>query len=122
MSIAWLRSALICNDKIVCRPLNPEAVGDADLRDVCFRMHIILGTIEQNRCEGRVLPRELFDRMDTLESLLFHGPTPHLAEWVGLISDFGDHYAFDGRSSVVIAPAEYQDTCRRFQRGSPHEA
>ena len=116
MGIEWLRSALVCNGVTVRDPLDPGSVTDADLLEICLRMHAIMGTIEQSRCEGRLLPLDLFDGIDTLESRVFHGPIPQLAGWVELIIDFGSYYGLDGTSPLVVDPAVWQMTEKRFRR------
>jgi hypothetical protein len=108
MGLDWLRSAVVCDGVVVCGPLDPDAVGDADLPDVCKRMHAILETIEQSRCEGRLIPGDLFDRIDTLASRVTHGPPPHWAEWAAVVSEFGVYYGLDGSGPIRVDPEEWR--------------
>ena len=76
---------------------------------------MILDTIEMPRCEGRLLPADLFDRMDTLESRLFHGPgTPRLSEWEALIREFSYYYELNGDSAIAVDPSIFRETSARY--------
>jgi hypothetical protein len=94
----WLQRPLVCAGVAVAEPLDPARLVDSDLRGICLRMHAILETIEMSRCEGRLIPVALFDAIDTLESMVLHSHRspaghsrpPRLAEWLGVIRDFGD--------------------------------
>jgi hypothetical protein len=91
-------------------------INDSDLKELCFRMQVVLTTIENAHCEGRWLPRDLFDQIDTLESLVLHGPAPSLAEWTGVIREFGEYYRLDGSRPIEVDAAVWQETVERFQR------
>jgi len=76
-------------------------------------MHAILGTIEQHRCEGRLIPRDLFDRIDTLASRVTHGPTPHWDEWAAVVVEFGEYYGLDGSGLIAVDPDEWRAAAAR---------
>ena len=92
------------------RRLDPGRLTDSDLRDISLRMEVILETIEMPRCEGRLMPREIFDRLDTLASMVIHGHggAPRLADWPGLISDFGQYYDLDGEGAIAVEESYYR--------------
>jgi hypothetical protein len=107
---------------VVAEALDPAKLTDADLRSVCLRMHVILATIEMPRCEGRLLPVALFDAIDTLESMVLHGhpspsghsSPPRLAEWVGAVRAFGEHYQLSGHGPIAVDPAIYHEVAARY--------
>jgi hypothetical protein len=118
----WLARALICDGVIVQRPLAHDHLTDADLRGICLRMHAILDTIEMPRCEGRLIPYNLFNDIDTLESMLLHGhPSPYghtfpprLAEWSAAIREFGRYYLLDEIGPIVVDPEIYRELATRY--------
>jgi hypothetical protein len=114
--MSWLVRPLTCDGRTVLGPLAPARLGDADLKDICLRMHAILRTIEMSRCEGRLLPRDIFDRMDTLESLVLHGPRPRLLDWSGLIAEFGEYYRLAGAGPIPVDPAGFTELRARYSR------
>jgi len=78
-------------------------------------MCVILESIEMPRCEGRLVPIELFDRLDTLESAVLHGHClPRPAEWRQLVHDFGDYYALAGDGPIEVDQAIYHKTAGRY--------
>ena len=101
----WLARPLIADGVVVAGPLDPARLTDADLRSICQRMHAILDTVEMPRCEGRMLPVKLFDAIDTLASLVRHGPRLRLAEWASVISEFGSYYGLAGAGPISVEPA-----------------
>ncbi len=62
------------------------------------------------RCEGRLIPLGLFNDIDTLESMVAHGhPSPYghssppwLAEWAGVILEFGRYYGLAGAGPIAV--------------------
>jgi hypothetical protein len=114
----WLARPLLCEGVVVAGPLDPARLVDADLRAVCFRMHVIFDTIEMPRCEGRLMPINLFDAIDTLESVVLHGHRgpPRLAEWSGVIREFGGYYDLAGDGPIVVDPAIYREAAARYLR------
>jgi hypothetical protein len=105
MSANWLGSPLLCDGDIVAKPLDTRNLTDADLWDICFRMHVILHTIEMPRCEERLLPIHLFDRMDSPLSL---------SDWTGLISEFEEFYGLGGRSPISVDAAIFRKTVNEY--------
>lgn len=118
----WLTRPLKCGRKIVAAPLDPAALTDADLRDICLRMRVILETIEMPRCEGRLMPYNLFLSIDTLESMVLHAhPSPYgehspprLAEWMNLIREFGQYYSLDREGPIPVTPAIYRKIAAQY--------
>ncbi len=104
----WLARSLMADGVVVAGPLDAARLTDADLRSICQRMHAILDTVEMPRCEGRLLPVKLFDAIDTLASLVRHGPRPRLAEWAGVISEFGSYYDLAGAGPIGVEPAYWR--------------
>ncbi|HEY1188033.1 MAG TPA: hypothetical protein VGE74_10270 [Gemmata sp.] len=99
----WLTRPLTADGAVRAGPLDPARLADADLRNICLRMHAILNTVEMLRCEGRLLPVRLFDAIDTLAGLVRHGPQPRLADWASIISEFGAYYGLAGAGAGPIA-------------------
>jgi hypothetical protein len=104
----------MANGEVVLDALDPARLCDADLPGICLRMSAILSTIEMPRCEGRLLPRDIFDRIDTLYDHLRHGPSPKLPEWVRLIADFGEYYGLEGVGPISVDPDLYREEAARF--------
>ena len=98
----WLSRPLVADGVVVAGPLDPTRLTDADLRSICLRMHAILDTVEMTRCEGRLLPVKLFDAIDTLASLVRHGPRPRMAEWAEVVQEFGAYYGLAGAGPIAI--------------------
>ena len=105
----WLARPLTANGVVVAGPLDPARLNDADLRGICVRMHAILNTVEMPVCEGRLMPAKLFDDIDTLASLVRHGPRPELAEWEAVVQEFGAHYGLAGASPIAVDLAFWRD-------------
>ncbi len=118
----WLARPLVCDGAVVCGPLDPARLTDVDLRAICLRMHAIFHTVEMPRAEERWMPVELFDAIDTLESMVLHGlPSstgqpvpPRLAEWTGVIRKFGKHYQLAGRGPIAVDPDIYHEVAVRY--------
>lgn len=118
----WLARPLVCDGAVVAEPLDPARLADADLRDICLRMQVILETIEMPRCEGRLIPYNLFLDIDTLDSMVLHGhPSPYghqspprLAEWAGVIREFGAYYGLAGHGPIAVDPTIYRKEAARY--------
>jgi hypothetical protein len=112
----WLARPLMCDGEVVGEPLDLTRLTDADLRTICLRMHVIFHTVEMPRGEERWMPVELFDAIDTLESIVLHGHPrpPRLAEWVGVIREFGAHYHLAGCGPIAVDPAIYREVFARY--------
>jgi hypothetical protein len=104
MDVDWLKSALVCESCEIRPSLDPVAIRDKDLPDICLRMHLILDTIEFARCEGRLIDRNVFDPIDTLYSDLTHERIACLSDWRECIVRFGDYYDLDGIETIEISP------------------
>jgi hypothetical protein len=119
----WLARPLVCDGAVVAEPLDPARLTDADLRAICLRMHAVFHTVEMPRAEERWMPVELFDAIDTLENMVLHGhpspsgqrSPPQLAEWVGVIREFGAHYQLAGRGTIAVDPAIYREVAARYR-------
>ena len=118
----WLARPLVCDGTVIAESLDPSCLKDADLRTICLRMHIIFHTVEMLRAEERSMPGALFDAIDTLESMVLHshpGSSGHsspsrLAEWAGVIREFGAHYNLAGYGSIAVDPAIYRELAARY--------
>jgi hypothetical protein len=118
----WLERPLVCDGAVVAGPLDQTRLADADLRGICLRMLTIFHTIEMPRAEERWMPVELFNAIDTLESMVLYGhPSPYghsspprLAEWAGEIRQFGAHYQLAGRGPIAVDPAIYYEVATRY--------
>ncbi len=100
----WIRSEVVCQGGTVAAPLEPEAITNADLNDICHRMFVIMETIEFPRCEGRLLPADIFDAIDSLYDNLTFKPETDLQDWVQWIERFGDYYDLDGTRPIEVSP------------------
>ncbi len=116
----WLARPLACAGRIVFDGLDPGRLTDSDLRDISLRMEVIFDTIEMPRCEGRLMPRDIFDQLDTLASMVIHGHggAPRLADWAGLISDFGEYYDLDGEGPIAVEETYYRDHATRYAQAA----
>jgi hypothetical protein len=120
----WLSRPLTCEGATVAEPLDPSRLTEFDLPTICFRMHVILHTIEMPRAEERWLPVELFDSIDSLESMILDGhPSsvgengpPRLSEWTRVIRQFGDHYQLTGQGPIIVNPFIYHEAANRYRR------
>lgn len=103
----WLTRPLVCDGAVVAESLDPAKLTDADLRSICLRMHALLATAEMPRCEGRHLPLGLFNAIDTLADRVLHprDEPPRLAEWAGVLREFGDYYGLVGTGPLTVDPA-----------------
>jgi hypothetical protein len=118
----WLSRSIECDGVIVLDPLDPLHCTDADLRSICLRMQLILETIEMPRCEGRLIPYNLFDDIDTLESMVLHGHAspyghsspPRLAEWMEVIREFGRYYDLSGQGPIAVDSKIYHEFAARY--------
>jgi hypothetical protein len=120
----WLARALVCDGAVVGEPLDPAHLTDADLRAICLRMHAVFHTVEMPLAEERRMPVQLFDAIDTLESMFLHGhlspaghsSPPRLADWAGVIREFGAHYHLNGRGPIAVDPTSYREVAARYGR------
>jgi hypothetical protein len=127
--VPWLRRPLACDGAVVAGPLDPAALADADLPAVCLRMHAVMGSIEQGRCEGRHLPLELFENLDALWEEVVRGHTgpggrcgsPRLSDWEGVLYEFGEHYPLAGEGPFALDAAIYRRLAALFASSRPHE-
>src|SRR5690242_9911685 len=102
MSVAWLRSALICQGETMRPPLDPSSISDADLPDICLRMSVVMASLEQPRCEGRLLPLDIFDAIEALDAAIFHGKGYRIEDWLPLVARFGEYYSLDGTKAIEV--------------------
>lgn len=122
----WLARPLACDGAVVLPGLDPTQLTSSDLRTICLRMSVILGTIENQICGGRQMPLDLFYDIDDLSGLVFTGHReadgrvrpPRLGEWIDLIRRFGEHYRRHlGESGpIAVHPDVYRDDANLFQR------
>lgn len=118
----WLERPVVSDDAVVGAPLDPARLSDTDLRETCFRMLVILATIEMPRCAGRWIPVNLFEAIDTLESMVLYGhpgpsgcsSPPRLAEWTDVIHNFGRYYELEGSGPIMVDPVFYYETVARY--------
>jgi hypothetical protein len=101
--LEWLRAPLVCEGRTIRPSLSPDVLSDNDLPDICLRMHLILDTIEFERCEGRLINTDIFDPIDTLESDLQHREDNRLVDWCDTIRRFGEHYHLAGDQPIQVA-------------------
>lgn len=116
----WLERPLACDGAVVAEPLALNRLTDTDLRAICLRMRAIFHTIEMPRAEERWMPVELFDAIDTLEGMVLYGQPSlaRLAEWEGVIRQFGAHYQLAGHGPIVVDSGIYWEMAARY-RGAP---
>ena len=118
----WLARPLVCDGTVVAASLNPARLTDDDLRTICMRMHTIFHTIEMPRAEERWMPVEIFDAIDTLEGMVLYGQRspsghtrlPRLAEWEGVICEFGAHYQLAGSGPIAVDQDIYRKEVARY--------
>jgi hypothetical protein len=118
----WLARPLECSGVVVLDALDPARLSDSDLLSICLRMNVIFNTIEMQHCEGRHMPLDLSDDLDTLESMVVwghrsphgHPSPPRLAEWSDFIRKFGEHYQLAGSGAITVNPAIYQELAERY--------
>ena len=123
----WLARPLVCDGTVVAAPLDPARLTDDDLCAICMRMHTIFHTIEMPRAEERWMPVEIFDAIDTLAGMVLHGQRspsghtlpPRLAEWEGVIREFGSHYQLAGSGPIPVDPDFYRKEVARYSRSHP---
>jgi hypothetical protein len=85
-------------------------------------MCVIMSTIEMPIAEGRLLPAKLFDKIDTLHSMVCHGlpstsgrrTPPSLEDWLPTIDEFGAYYGLDRNGRIAVDPDIYGDETARF--------
>jgi hypothetical protein len=118
LDMDWLARPLVCDGQVVLPGLDPRRITDADLKDICLRMFVVLCTIEMPICEGRHLPRDLFDQIDWLDSMVVYGHDgpARLSDWADLITEFGEHYRLDGEGPIPVNPAIYRKEAERYGR------
>lgn len=120
----WLSRPLACGSTIIQPGLDPTTLTNADLRNICLRMHVILETIETPRCEGRLMPVNLFGAIDTLEGMVLyaqvspygHSSPPILDEWSSVIQDFGAYYHLYGTGPINVDLEIYRDVMTRYNK------
>lgn len=87
-------------------------------------MHVILDTIENPRCEGRLMPVNLFYDIDTLEGMVLyaqvspygHSSPPILDEWSSVIQDFGAYYHLYGTGPINVDHEICRDVMTRYNK------
>jgi len=75
-------------------------------------MHLILDTIEHQRCEGRLINLDIFEPIDTLASEIQHHGPVWLTEWASTMEQFGQYYELDGTKPIEVE----QRSLDRFSR------
>jgi hypothetical protein len=126
-NVRWITRAVVCDGAVVFEPLDPARLSDADLADLCLRMLVIMSTIESPRAEGRWLPVELHDQIDTLWSMVCQGhpgPSgyrnpPGLDDWMPLVEEFGAYYGLNESGRIRVDPQIYRDEVDRFAKSRP---
>ncbi|MEM7011169.1 MAG: hypothetical protein AAF585_06765 [Verrucomicrobiota bacterium] len=95
--------------------MNPKLLSDADLTEICFRMHVIFDDVDY--AEGRWIPLEIFEPIDTLRSAVRHRPNEtKLADWTELISDFGSHYDLNAVKEIQVSRESFEANSKLFNR------
>lgn len=109
---------------IVQSGLDLTKLTNVDLRNICLQMHVILDTIETPRCEGRLIPFDLFNDIDTLESMVLYGHAspcghcspPNLDQWLSVICQFGSYYQLSGTGPINVDCEIYTDVMTRYNK------
>ncbi|WP_439629895.1 hypothetical protein [Gemmata sp.] len=124
-AVQWLARPLACDGAVVLPGLDLARLRSSDLRTICLRMSVILGTIEDQIGGGRFMPLDLSYPIDDLSSLVFHGHRepdgrvrpPRLGEWVDLIRRFGEHYRrrLGESGPIAVDPDVYRFEASIFQ-------
>src|SRR5262245_27801684 len=114
--LSWLARPLTCGRATALAPLDLARLCDDDLKDISLRMETIMETIEMPRCEGRLIPRGIFDQMCTLEDRIFDGPKPRLSDWLGLIARFGEYYHLGGCGPIPVDFAIFEEYWARYSK------
>lgn len=116
MKCDWLAASLVCEGRVIRPPLIPSELTNEDLSDICLRMHLILDSIEFNRCEGRKINLGVFDPIDTLYSDLLHKDTNELTDWRDCIERFGDYYELSGRDAIEVSSRAVRNQSHMFEQ------
>ncbi|MBI1248261.1 hypothetical protein GC197_10545 [bacterium] len=116
MKIDWLAASLVCEGRVIRPPLDPSKPTNEDLPEICFRMLLILDSIEFARCEGRWINLEIFDPIDTLSSDLLHKETNLLSDWIDCIERFGEYYQLSGSHKIDVSPRAVSDASEEIER------
>lgn len=99
----WLRAELVCQGKRIRPPIDFGQLRDEDLPEICLRMWLILVSIEFTRAEGRLIPLEIFEPLDTLDSVLGTQKKLCIEDYRHVIDRFGEHYHLNGQQTIEIS-------------------
>ena len=88
MILDFLRSRIVGRDE----PHDPRDESHAP--DLCEHLQKIVHGIEWHRCEGRLMPAELYNDIDLLLACLQRGQTISLDELLTHAHDLGQYYKF----------------------------
>src|SRR5262249_37867215 len=112
----WLARPLVADGVVVADALDPARLMDANLPQICLRMMAILDTIEMPRAEGRLMPIELFNGIDTLAARLQHPKSkpPRPTEWESLVRGFGEYYDLTGTGPIKVDAALWHAAVSRL--------
>lgn len=105
--LEWLQLPVVCDGQVVRPALSLDSLSDADLPDICLRMHVILDTIEFGYCEGRLINLDVYDPIcDMEDSLECHRPKDTLDQWHSAIARFADFYSawLEGITAIEVTP------------------
>lgn len=108
--IRWIEVPVVCGQQTILPGLDPAAINDESLPDLCLRMHLILDSIEFERCEGRLLNLEIFDPIDTLADELTHHKHPHWSDWDKFVQQFGDYYELNSGRPIHVTERAVEAT------------
>ena len=94
MNLEYLRSRIVGHDELIAEPYPHDPYDESHARELCEHLERIVDGIEWHRCEGRLMPAELYNSIDLLLVDLERGGSVELNDLLTYASELGAYYKF----------------------------
>lgn len=102
MAITFLGKPIHGNRKVLVAAYAFEPGDPAHVKDLCEHLLKIIEEIEWHRCEGRLLPVELYDKIDSIRSELDIDPKSRIPRLLACAAELGCYYQIDNLEEIEI--------------------
>ncbi|TWT89581.1 hypothetical protein [Neorhodopirellula pilleata] len=103
MNLEFLRSRIVGREELIAEGYPHDPQDAAHARELCEHLQKIVDGIEWHRCEGRLMPAELYNNIDLLLVDLERGGSIKLDDLLACADELARHYQFSNDRVIDMA-------------------